>query len=105
MKTALPALSLRYTRGVWAKWTSFRTDQDRGPSKVSWLKPGSESASGQLPNPLIERLADAFNASAQREPDEQKRGRLREIAVMLTGILKGLAVAIAGEVIARKGIG
>jgi hypothetical protein len=51
---------------------------------------------------LIERLADGFNAAAEREPDEQKRGRLREMAGMLTGTLKDLAVAIAGEVIARK---
>jgi hypothetical protein len=61
---------------------------------------------GQWPTPesLIERLADGFK-EAEREPDEQKRGRLREIAAMLTGTVKDLAVAIAGEVIARKGIG
>lgn len=58
---------------------------------------------GQWPTPesLIERLADGFNA-AEREPDEQKRGRLPEMAGLLTGTLKDLAVAIAGEVIARK---
>jgi hypothetical protein len=50
-------------------------------------------------------LADGFRKAAEREADEQKPGRLREIAAMLTGTLKELAVAIAGEVIARKGIG
>jgi hypothetical protein len=54
---------------------------------------------------LIKRLANGFKEAAEREPDEQKNGRLREIAAMLTGTVKDLAVAIAGEIIARKGFG
>jgi hypothetical protein len=54
------------------------------------------------PESLIDRLAEAFNAAAEREPDAQKHGRLREIAGALTGTLRDLAIGVAGEVIARK---
>lgn len=78
-----------------------------GPWTIQSVTAQARERVGQWPTPesLIERLADGFKAAAEREPDEQKRGRLREIAGMLTGTLKDLAVAIAGEVIARKGIG
>lgn len=78
-----------------------------GPWTIQSVTAEARERVGQWPTPesLIERLGDAFNAAAQCEPDEQKRGRLREIAVMLTGTLKDLAVAVAGEVIARKGAG
>jgi hypothetical protein len=75
-----------------------------GPWTIQAVMAEAREQVGQWPTPesLIERLADGFNAAAEREPDEQKRGRLREMAGMLTGTLKDLAVAIAGEVIARK---
>jgi hypothetical protein len=76
------------------------------PLTISTVTAEARERVGQWPTPesLIERLAAAFNAAADHEPDERKRGRIREIAGMLTGTLKDLAVAVAvaGEVIARK---
>jgi hypothetical protein len=71
---------------------------------VSSVTAEARYAVGQWPTPesLIDRLAEAFTAAAEREPDVQKRGRLREIAGALTGGLRDLAIGVAGEVIARK---
>jgi hypothetical protein len=59
---------------------------------------------GEWPSPrsLIDQLAEAFKAAADREPDAQERGRLREIASALTGGLRDLAVEVAAEILGRR---
>jgi hypothetical protein len=71
---------------------------------VSSVTAEARYAVGQWPTPesLVERLADAFNEAADRESDEKRRGRIREIAGMLTGSLREFAVGVAAEVVARK---
>jgi hypothetical protein len=58
---------------------------------------------GQWPSPeaLIDQLAEAFKAAADREPDAQERGRLRQLADTLTGGLRDLALGVAAEVLGR----
>ena len=56
----------------------------------------------QTAESFIDRLAEAFNKAADREPDKRKRNHFREIASMLTGSFKEFAVSVAAEVVARK---
>jgi hypothetical protein len=74
------------------------------PWTISTVTAEARETVGQWPTPesLVEQLAKAFNAAADREPDEQKRSRMREIAVMLTGTMKDLAIAVVGGVLAGK---
>lgn len=75
-----------------------------GPWTIQNVTTEARYAVGQWPTPesLIDRLAEAFKAAAEREPDEQKRGRLRQLADALTGTVRDLAIGVAGEVIARR---
>ena len=71
---------------------------------VSSVTAEARYAVGQWPTPesLIDRLAEAFKAAAEDEPDALKRGRLREIAGVSTGGFREFAIGVAAEVVARK---
>jgi hypothetical protein len=59
---------------------------------------------GQWPTPesLIDRLAEAFGAAAELDPDPKRRSRLKEVASVLGGTGRDLAVEVAPRVILRQ---
>ncbi len=78
----------------------------------SWFVRGVTAAArravGQWPTPerLVDRLAAAFAAAADAEPDAEKKGRLRQVAGFLGTTGRDLATNIVASVIAKStGIG
>jgi hypothetical protein len=61
-------------------------------------------AVGQWPTAesLIVRLADGFSAAAEREPDPEKKGRLRSFAGWLVGGGRDVAVEVAAKVVEHQ---
>jgi hypothetical protein len=65
-------------------------------------------AVGQWPTAesLITQLAGAFSTAAEREPDPEKKSRLRSIAGVLGGAGRDIAVEVAARVVEHQmGVG
>ncbi len=71
---------------------------------VSAVSAEARRAVGQWPTAesLITRLAEAFSAAAEREPDQKKKNRLRSIAGMLGGAGRDIAVEVAAKVVEHQ---
>jgi hypothetical protein len=56
----------------------------------------ARQAVGQWPSPevLVERLVQALREAAEREPDPERRGRLRALAEGLGGFARDVAVGV-----------
>jgi hypothetical protein len=61
-------------------------------------------AVGQWPTPesVVERLAGAFGAAAEGEPDAEKKSRLRQVAGFLTSSGRDVATEVVSKVILRS---
>lgn len=77
-------------------------------SAASWhvnaVSAEARRAVGQWPTAesLITRLAEAFSAAAEQEPDPEKKSRLRSIAGMLGGAGRQIAVEVAARVVEHQ---
>lgn len=74
------------------------------PAFITGVTERARRAVGQWPTPenLVDRLAEAFGQAAEHETDPQKRGRLRDVANMIGQTGRGIAVAVAAQVILRQ---
>jgi hypothetical protein len=88
--------------------TTLATIDDPGSWFAKGVTPEARRAVGQWPtaDSLITRLVDGFNAAAEREPDPERKSRLRAIASGLGGSVRDVAVDIVARVIEhRTGLG
>jgi hypothetical protein len=73
-------------------------------SYVRSVSADARRAVGQWPTAesLITRLAEGFSTAADREPDPDKKGRLRTVASMLGGASRDIAVEVAAKVVEHQ---
>ena len=71
---------------------------DRGPGgcSIRGVTDQARRAVGQWPSPevWVERLVQALREAAEREPDPERRGRLRAMAEGLGGFARDVAVGV-----------
>jgi hypothetical protein len=75
---------------------------------ITEVTPEARRAVGQWPTPenVVASLVVAFNTAADKERDQERRGKLKYIAGFLADTGKDLATEIVAKVIARQtGIG
>jgi len=70
---------------------------------VTAVTPGGRRAVGQWPSAesLVEQLAARINEVAEREADQERRGRLQAVARGLVGVAKEIAVNVASAYLER----
>jgi hypothetical protein len=90
--------------GPYVEFEQFATGGNPGPWRVRRVSSAARREVGQWPTAesMAERLAEAFRAAAEREPDETKRGRLRQIAEAVGGTFKEFTIGVMAEVVGRK---
>jgi hypothetical protein len=66
------------------------------PHRVLRVTDQARRAVGQWPSPeaWVERLVQALHEAAEREPDPEKKGRLRAVAEGLGGFARDVAVGV-----------
>jgi hypothetical protein len=71
---------------------------------ITEVTPEARRAVGQWPTPekVVARLAEAFSAAAETEPDPQRKGMLRTVGGFLAGTGKDIATEVAAKVIMQK---
>jgi hypothetical protein len=79
-------------------------DQVPYPVQVTGVTERALREIGKWPNAdvIAERIVAALNAAADREPDEEKRSRLRRAADAVGGLGKELFVEITAAVITKQ---
>jgi hypothetical protein len=80
-----------------------RTAQTTYPIKITKVTAEARRRVGAWPTPesLVAQLAAAFDDAANREPDEDKKSKLRLIATALSGAARDVAVGVATSVVLR----
>lgn len=81
--------------------------QSMGPKdqwSISEVTPEARRAVGQWPSPenVVSRLAEAFTTAAEREPDPERRSKLRAVGSFLRESGKDFAAEVVAKVIARQ---
>ena len=76
--------------------------QSMGPMDrwcITGVSPAARRAVGQWPTPenVVDRLAEAFTAAAEHEPDAERRSKLRAVG----GFMAETGRALAADVIAK----
>lgn len=100
------ARALRDMQGVFVGQIQGMGDMERWC--ITEVTPDARRAVGQWPTPenVVARLAEAFNAAAEHEPDADRQGRLRAVGSFLADTGKDFAAEVVAKVIARQtGIG
>jgi hypothetical protein len=71
---------------------------------ITEVTPAARRAVGQWPTPenVVARLAEAFSAAAEAEPDPERRGRLRAVGGFLAETGKDFAAEVVAKVIAQQ---
>lgn len=81
-----------------------------GGGPASWFVSGVTGAArrevGQWPTgeSLIERVAAGIAEAAEREPDPERKQRLRAVARELGGMAKAVAVNVASQILSHQAI-
>jgi hypothetical protein len=81
--------------------------QGMGPTEqwcITGVTAEARQAVGQWPTPenVIDRLAQAFSAAAEHEPDPERKGMLRTVGGFLAGTGKDIATEVAAKVILHQ---
>jgi hypothetical protein len=81
-------------------WASGWTDEHAGGSDISAVSERARRELGSWPSaePVVSQLAAALSEAADREPEPERKTRLREVAEGLGGAARQIAV----EVIAAR---
>lgn len=71
---------------------------------ITGVTPAARRAVGQWPTPenVVARLAEAFIAAAEQEPDSERRGKLRAVGGFLADTGKDFAAEVVAKVIAHQ---
>ena len=71
---------------------------------ITEVTPDARRAVGQWPTPesVVARLAEAFSAAAEHEPDPERRGKLRALGSFLGDTGKDFAAEVVAKVIAHQ---
>jgi hypothetical protein len=69
--------------------------------RVRHVTQAARQVVGQWPTPetLIDRLAEAFNGAADKEPDPERKGKLRQVASFLGSTGRDVATEVVSKVI------
>lgn len=92
-------LDMRY---VYVSEVQGMGDKDRWT--ITGVTPDARRAVGQWPTAenVVARLAEAFSAAAEQEPDEERRSKLRGLASFLGDTGKDFAAEVVAKVIVRQ---
>lgn len=94
--------------GTYVEFEQFATGGRPGSWRVRRVSPEARRAVGQWPTPenVVARLAEAFSAAAEHEPDTERRGKLRALASFLADTGKDFAAEVVAKMIAHQtGVG
>ncbi len=71
---------------------------------ITEVTPAARRAVGQWPTPenVVARLAEAFSAAAEHEPDRERRGKLRALGSFLGETGKDFAAEVVAKVIVHQ---
>jgi hypothetical protein len=96
------ARALTAMQGVYTGKLQGMGDLDR--QCITEVTPAARQAVGQWPTPenVVARLADAFSAAAEHEPDPERRGKLRAVGSFLADTGKDFAAEVVAKVIAHQ---
>ena len=96
------ARALRDMQGHYVGQIQSMGDMDRWC--ITEVTPEARRAVGQWPTPenVVDRLAEAFTAAAEHEPDTERRSKLREVGGFLAETGKDFAAEIVAKVIAHQ---
>jgi hypothetical protein len=96
------ARALRDMQGVFVDLTMSMGDVERWC--ITEVTPEARRAVGQWPTPenVVARLAEAFSAAAEHEPDPERRSKLRGIGSFLADAGKDFAAEVVAKVIAHQ---
>lgn len=94
--------ALRDMQGVFVGQIMSMGDMERWC--ITEVTPEARRAVGQWPTPenVIARLAEAFSAAAEHEPDPERRGKLRALGSFLADTGKDFAAEVVAKVIAHQ---
>jgi hypothetical protein len=86
------------------EYDQFATGGDPNPWAVRQVSAEARRVVGQWPTPesLVDRLAKAFGNAANDEPNEERKGRLRQVAAFLTDTGREVATEVVSKVILRS---
>jgi hypothetical protein len=88
--------ALKALDGTYVELREYMTGGDPNPHTVRAISPEARRAVGQWPSPdvWVDRLVQALREAAEREPDPEKKGRLRAMAEGLGGFARDVAVGV-----------
>lgn len=71
--------------------------------RVLAVTPGARRAIGQWPTPetIVDQLAEAFAAAAEKEPDLEKKSRLHQVAGFFTSAGRDIATDVVAKIVGR----
>jgi hypothetical protein len=95
------ARSLLDMRGVYVSGIGSMGDQANWD--ISYVTPEARRAVGQWPTPenVVARMAEAFSAAAEREPDPERKSKLRAFGDFLGETGKAVAAEVIAKVIGQ----
>ena len=90
--------------GVFIDLRKVMSGGDPGPWHIMAVSPQARLAVGQWPSPesVVDRLSAGLADAADKEPDGERSGRLRQAASLLGGSVRDVAVDVAAAVISRQ---
>jgi hypothetical protein len=96
------ARAVRALRGEYVEL--METGGNPGYWPVLRLTSAGLRAVGQWPSPesVVDALAEAFGQAAEREPDSEKKGRLRQVGSFLSSAGREVATEVVSKVILRS---
>ena len=96
------ARALRDMQGHYVGQIQSMGDMDRWC--ITEVTPEARRAVGQWPTPenVVDRLAEAFTAAAEQEPDPERRSKLRAVGGFLAETGKDFAAEVVAKVIAHQ---
>jgi hypothetical protein len=85
------------------EYEQFATGGDPNPWSVRQVTAAARQAVGQWPTPesLTARVAQGFSDAADREPDAERKTKLRQVADFLGNTGKDVAAEVLAKVILR----
>jgi hypothetical protein len=83
------------------KYEQFMTGGIPDSWRVRQVTQAARQVVGQWPTPetLIDRLAEAFDGAADKEPDPERKGKLRQVASFLGSAGRDVATEVVSKVI------
>jgi len=94
----------RSLRAMHGEYLDLGITGDVGSWFVRSVTAVARRAVGQWPSPegLVDALAEAFGSAAEREPDSEKKSRLRQVGDFLRTTGRGVATEVVSKVILRS---